>query len=552
MNGIPGARASRESLVVMLVAFALALPAAAAVDHAPILSDYAASLRAGNGLVFNPGERVLILFAPLPMLLLAVSPPGVLMAIAAALAAGSLYRIVRRHGDTAFWAGVGALLIALSLPLWHSERTAMPLLTAFSLIGLELALLRRWSAAGVACALAALCGPEALAGGVVILLFAAGKGGAPRFALGWLAPLLTALIGLIAYFGADFWEGLLRFRLVLPTQPSGQAALLFLLAVLLLAAERWQMALRRTGDWEPRDAVLLGFAWAAFVALIVLLTDGLNSAWRFAPAAVTAMLVVWLGWRSLPTRRVALGGIAVLASAAFLVTDLRATDSLNAILLPGGAQSLALESSVLTPLIRKSPDQSLIALDGALQPELRRMVERGDRRSVLVRYAPDVIGLGLYGDVWTEESAFAPLGYAPLAWESSPFTDVWRRTVPIGPFEDHALDAAFGPDVSLTGVALDRANARPGGFFRLRLDWNLARPAARSLFAEARLAGGDTLFTLQRDEIEPSVLRAGPWSTYHAIGIPADVAPGEYGLDLAVIINNGTAGTARLASVSIE
>src|SRR5512135_1372836 len=62
-------------------------------DNRLILNAYAAQLRAGHGLVFNPGERVLLSPSPAYMLALALTGPEWLFALALAISAGSLFRI---------------------------------------------------------------------------------------------------------------------------------------------------------------------------------------------------------------------------------------------------------------------------------------------------------------------------------------------------------------------------------------------------------------------------------------------------------------------------
>src|SRR5438067_1172596 len=65
-------------LMLIVVAGAIAFlalikpPFSQLSDNRQILYWYAAQLRSGNGLVFNPGERVLLIAAPAYMLLLAV------------------------------------------------------------------------------------------------------------------------------------------------------------------------------------------------------------------------------------------------------------------------------------------------------------------------------------------------------------------------------------------------------------------------------------------------------------------------------------------------
>src|SRR5687767_230167 len=97
-------------IVVVAAWAALALirpPLSQIPDNRQILYWYAAQLRSGNGLVFNPDERILLIASPAYMLLLAGS--GSLLAlsdvaqsaewlflIAVGVGAVSLYRIARR------------------------------------------------------------------------------------------------------------------------------------------------------------------------------------------------------------------------------------------------------------------------------------------------------------------------------------------------------------------------------------------------------------------------------------------------------------------------
>src|SRR5689334_20435960 len=130
-------------------------PFSQTADNRQILYGYAAQLRSGNGLVFNPGERVLLIAAPVYMLLLAIFTtlsftPNVvpsaewLFMAALALGALSLYRIARRTGLSLTVASVVALLYAIAWPLWLGVGTALPVMTGVSLFALDMALESRW------------------------------------------------------------------------------------------------------------------------------------------------------------------------------------------------------------------------------------------------------------------------------------------------------------------------------------------------------------------------------------------------------------------------
>jgi hypothetical protein len=148
-------------LLVIPVAFVL-LPAAvppawaAPVDQ-EVLRWYATELRAGHGLVFNPGQPVLLIASLAYMLLLAALQSvvtdtslaaGLLFVAALALGANSLFRIARRTGLSYGAASLVAGLFALAWPLWLGAGTGLPLMTALCLVGFDLALANRWTLAG--------------------------------------------------------------------------------------------------------------------------------------------------------------------------------------------------------------------------------------------------------------------------------------------------------------------------------------------------------------------------------------------------------------------
>src|SRR5437899_1331570 len=137
-------------------------------DNRQILYWYAAQFRSGNGLVFNPGEHVLLIAAPAYMLLLAVfgsvfavlnvaQSAEWLFVAALALGAISLYRVARRADLSATVASLVAILYGIAWPLWLGVGTALPIMTGLSLLALDMALESRWRLAGLVTCLAILC-----------------------------------------------------------------------------------------------------------------------------------------------------------------------------------------------------------------------------------------------------------------------------------------------------------------------------------------------------------------------------------------------------------
>jgi hypothetical protein len=202
--------------------------------------------------------------------------------------------------------------------------------------------------------------------------------------------------------------------------------------------------------------------------------------------------------------------------------------------------------------LRQSPDQVMVAFDGKLQPELHKMLERGDGQSALIRYAPDWLltddNTVISVEALATNAAWVRLGYAPVAGTEGAF----QRKTTIGQFVDQPVSADFGPDIRLVGAALDQPVLKPGQLVRVRLDWDFARPASRPVTVELRLAGPDREVASAADEYEPRVFRAGPWSTYHTLIVAPDAASGPAQLFVSVMVNNGTVARRVVAKIDIK
>jgi hypothetical protein len=196
-------------------------------------------------------------------------------------------------------------------------------------------------------------------------------------------------------------------------------------------------------------------------------------------------------------------------------------------------------------LLDRTAAHSIIALDGQFQPELKQMLERGDKRSILIHYAPDFLPSA-------QDSAQAELLdpdlLALLGYQKVGETGFYQRSKPIGQFVSQPADVPYGPDIRLTGLALDEQ----AGLLRVRLDWQLDRPASKPVTVELRLAGDKGEITAARDDVAPGVLPAGASSTYHALSIPAESAPGQATLQIGLIISNGLVARAPVAQIALR
>jgi hypothetical protein len=411
-----------------------------------------------------------------------------------------------------------------------------------------MALRERWTRCGLALALAVLCGPESLIPTLALLLYANGTAtgaekavnNAWRVLRAFLAAFLPALAALALYYGPGLWQGLLTIRRSAPTATDVLAAPILLILIALAAAAWW-----RAND-SPEAAVLA--VWIALYVVIVALVLRTPTAWSYIPILGPAALLAVYHFERFPIVSLFSAfmlAMALLFNAAFSSGPL-APDQVVQRDLPAGWRTAAAYSRLAALRAEAGPGQALYALDGELQPEIKAMLERGDRRGVLIRYAPEVIVLNGPFDPLLEGDALVRLGYQTYG-----ATDVWRRVEEAGRFVTYRVATDYGPHMRLETLALDKQPPAPGDLLRLRLDWQMTRAAdARAeVLIEVRLRRDEQVLATVRDVIGAAVLPAGSASTYHALRLPPEAGPGAVTVEVGVRVNGGWLGRERLLTV---
>ncbi len=560
-KSIPSWPAALLAVIVTIVLAGLLIvfpiikpPTSLTPDNRQILYWYAAQLRAENGLVFNPGERVLLIAAPAYMLLLALfgslfSPSGIarsadwLFIAAQAVGVYSLFRIVWRAGLSDVAAVVVALLYAVAWPLWLGIGTAAPMMVALALLALDIALGSRWIPAGIVLAAAILCSPETIFLALPLLLIAITEGTGRRFTLALLIPLVLAGVGLRLYYGPSLWDGLLILK---PSAAYLDNSLPWLLSLPILGVAAYGWLRRHTVSMA---IVVLG-AWAVLHLLIDGVLLRMQAAWQYAPVVAPALVLAGVGLQSLSltVRRAGYVLLAALVLASTAGIDGPPPLS-SAQPLPEDMHSIGVMSTARGLTLRYSPDQVIIAFDGQLQLELKQMIERGDIQSTLIRYAPDLL--------ITTDSARIPAkslstgGWAYLDYRPIDRPGMYIRYTEVGHFADQPANVPYGLDVRLVGLALDQASLRPGQLLRVRLDWDLARPASKPITIDLRLESGEFVLAHSHDEYAPSIFEAGRWSTYHTLLLSNEAWPGPVTLNVGVIVSDGTIARAPVATLNV-
>ncbi len=536
-----------------------------------ILFRYVEQFRAGNGLVFNPDQRILLIPSPAYVLLLgligsvfpSLTLPGLVsLFYALALIVGSacVFHIARKLNIPDSIALFASILYAFSGPLIASADTALPFSEALCLLAFALAISDRWWLAGLITTLGALCNPGALVIVVPLLALANYRKRSWQYTLPVFGTLLVALALLISYYGPSVGESLLIVRST-PIDTGYLASYLafglLLIPALLLAPWGWYQHRN-----EPVVAVL-----GLWIALHLLIFVALLHADLSELTLITGPILVLaiIGRSDLPRVRpvwayiiIGVVGLGTWVLTAFGVgeTNLAPVYAVDSVQNLGSIGVPSLTSLAFT---HYTPDTGVISFDGQLQPDLKRMIERDDTQSMLIRYAPNVILIPDQSNRVTAkeltEGPWAQLDYRPVKlpdFSNVPGWTTFQRYAPIGQFVDQPVSASFGPDIQLVGAALDQTTLKPGQMVRIRLDWQFSRAADKPVVIDLRLASGDFLLAHATDEYQPGIFLTGPWSTYHTLTVIPQAWSGPVDLEIGVLVNNSPIRHVAISRITIQ
>src|SRR5258708_4935579 len=351
---------------------------------------YADQLHTGNGLVFNPDERVLLVASPVYILMLALleiifstaTASAILYIAAAMIGAFSLFRLAHRAGLVELPSAMLTGVFLIVSPFLHQIDSTLYIAATVSLVALEMAFSRKWFLTGLILAIGILCNPSASLLTIPLLVLASNEENGLQFLLAVIVPLLTAGVGLRLYYGPGWLQGLLM--LSPDFHPDSRLWIIWLPSI-AVATYGWYK--------HRRNAVVV--LCGTWIALYIFIFEALL---HIGPVQQNLFIVgpmLILIFLSLETVAFTLRLIAT--SVLFLVIALilfRANTDRPPISAASDLENSVFGVEASSYLRSKSPlSQSIIAFDGSLQPDVKTMIERGDIQSMLVRYAPDVLSL---------------------------------------------------------------------------------------------------------------------------------------------------------------
>lgn len=514
----------------------------------------ARNLNAGHGMVYAPGNHTLLSASPGGVVLAALSSDQAMdtaafvSVIAWGAIAGLTANLLAGQGFTALQTAVAAGIWSLSWPLWVGFRGAEALAALVILIAITLIKAQRPAWAGLAAGTAPLLHPLGIAGLLAVIVYTGTlKRRRGFWGTVWLPVAAWMTLSLVTY-GTDSLAGLT----LTPMGTSGDWR--DLLWLFFFGAASWVLLRRKTTDVE--NGIFLRWLplWATLEIGGLLLVNGQlpvlsGLATALAVGAAAGYLVSLPGsGRGLAFIATGIAALLIVAAPPQLADDFAADrDLARSLDLPPGASIGHAQSDAFTYFAGL---HHVDRLDGQRDLRLHHMIQRGDTASALVFAAPDFV-LAREEDASVTDAIFSSgaraLGYTQVSG------DLWQREASIVPFMPVVPSGiAYGPDITLTGYALDRERVEPGEVLRLRLDWSLARPPEEAITLNLSLidVNGSPAVTVFQT-IEQSAWASLTPTTYHALRLPDGVSFGVQQVSVSVDYRAALLGRADISRVLV-
>lgn len=549
---------TRSVLLILLAALCIAALTLLFHDYHHetefLIYRFATNLEAGRGLVYNTGDNVLLTFSPALPIILAASPlaPHVTAALLSSVSvffSGMFLYLMLRRLDLAPEACILAVMtLTLNFPIWASFRSAelisLPLILVAVLYGLG----NRWRIAGISMGVAVLLNFQNVLVAVLVgaLSLASARGRQYWFALLTL-PLVWAAYALNRYD---------TVMLIRPDEPLTTGWLIWLLAFLPAAF----FILSEVQKDSTRHILALFPLAAGAQSMVTLLMAG------EATAPLSALIPVTIGIASglliknhssitvvAPTYAVTLlilGSLLGVLPPTTTETIIEERATAQSLRLPEGAASIGHTGTDAFAHFLDF-EGAVYLLDGSRSPEIREKAMANEFAMAIIMTAPDLLFLGNMSDeVGLDSPGVEALNYEALAAQP----DLLQRMATVSDFDSaQPTNITFGPDVTLTSVAMSNSFLSPDSVLRLRLHWQFQRqPEAYDMTLNISLIDQQGIPVITTfPVINAPLLETTDLKTYHAVHLPEDTIPGVYDVSVSVDYRAGLLGRQSVTQVVV-
>ncbi len=532
---------------------------------------YARNLIDGAGLVYTPGERVLLSPSVLPMLTEAAlaplgdglrHPSGLIGHVLLALSLAGWWRQCPHPWPGMVGAGV---LLLMSLNVWGGVGLWVAALTLL-LLDDDMPYNALWGA------LLLLVTPLGL---LLMVGIAVQRGWRARWVALVSLPALAWWAFAFAYYNVEGLSGL-GLALIPPRDDFGLHPLALLAFLPAFFVDYRNIAPSRAGllIWSLSyvgAASLLGWlhdphmlTLGALVGLLMLWEGGDNARWGslppspLPPDSAGGLLKRILGpsLNSGTLRPARWGGVIQKSQVGnyFLVMLLAGVIVGAGLLSEYAAATLPPRERDIAASVglHGTPHEAFYLaarayhLNGRSDPHLRALHQRGDQAGIILATAPDVlVGLPCPFSISGSLATLDYQGTGQMCWRSVSVGE-WR--------EAQALERAFGPDLTLTHVALDQERMPPGAALRVRLDWSREVayiPPEVIVLRWNLLDVQDASWGTLEERLPPERFAPRHTTTYHALRLADDAPTGAYTLRMAAFLRNGRLGEHWLGVVVV-
>lgn len=197
------------------------------------------------------------------------------------------------------------------------------------------------------------------------------------------------------------------------------------------------------------------------------------------------------------------------------------------------------------------PNATIQLLHSNLEPNFAGLMRRGDLASAIIWLAPDDIIVD--DEIFIMISENSALQYDVV--DNDLGVNMLHRSNSVGDyFVASEIQIPFGPEVTAVSVSTDRAVLQPAEVIRFGIDWELFQTPTDNVplrFIFNFVDRNGVVVSSVVTDMPAQLWQETEFTSYHAIGLPLEIEPGVYTLNLAIDYRAGELGRQDLISLPL-